>query len=125
MSFKQTYNYNRLNNKYPFPSSTVNHTVAFCEICECQRTFSYGFCDSCNSNYIPLEKHVHYCEFIKFDKNKIICKDCDHYDNCKDSINNSKACLSVPGPVSKVFSVKGILIHGSSCVEEPVKEMVI
>jgi hypothetical protein len=55
MSFKQTYDYNRLSNRYPIPSSTVSHTVAFCEICECQRTFSYGFCDSCNADYIDLK----------------------------------------------------------------------
>jgi hypothetical protein len=55
MAFKQTYNYNKVENKYPIPSSPVRHTVAFCEICGCQRTFSYGFCDSCNADYIDLK----------------------------------------------------------------------
>ena len=32
---------------YPEPSDYIRHTVSFCEICECQRTFSFGFCDHC------------------------------------------------------------------------------
>lgn len=53
-----SFNSDRVDKKYPLPSPAMRHTVAFCDICKCQRTFSYGRCDSCRWDYVESDKEV-------------------------------------------------------------------